>query len=132
MQCKRFPLAPLLSVLGLLSFAGIAAAGVNGWTTNGPTGEQILAMVIDPANTATIYVGTPGGVFKSTNRGGSWTAINSGLTSTPVNALAIDPSTPAILYAGTSSGNQGSVFKSVNGGASWTAINTGLISNGVQ
>jgi hypothetical protein len=67
-----------------------------------------------------------GGVFKSTDGGESWTAINTGLTSTSVNALAITPSTPVILYAGTSSGGRGSVFKSADGGASWTAVNTGL------
>ena len=42
-----------------------------------------------------------GGVFKSTNGGGSWTAINTGLTNPNVLALAIDPSAPATLYAGT-------------------------------
>ena len=135
MQSRSLRLVPFLSVLGLLSpcFAGISTAGVNAWTTGGPNGERILALAIDPANTATIYAGSSaGGVFKSTNRGGSWTAINNGLTGASVNALVIDPSTPAILYAGTSSGNQGSIFKTVNGGASWIAINNGLTSTGVQ
>ena len=42
-----------------------------------------------------------GGVFKSTDGEGSWSAINSGLTNTHVSALAIDPSNPNIIYAGT-------------------------------
>ncbi len=62
------------------------------------------------------------GVFKSTNGGGSWTAINSGLTNPYVLALAFDPSATTTIYAGTNGG----VFKSTNGGESWTAINTGL------
>ena len=73
---------------------------------------------------------TPGpfdGVFKSTNGGESWTAINAGLTNTFVYALAIDPSAPATLYAGTFGG----VFKSTNGGGSWIAVNTGLTDTGV-
>ena len=49
----------------------------------------------------TLYAGTWGGVFKSTNGGGNWSAVNTGLTDTYVNALAIDPATPATLYAGT-------------------------------
>ena len=64
-----------------------------------------------------------GGVFKSTNGGTNWTAINTGLTNTYVYALAIDPQTPDTLYAGTDGGG---VFKSTNGGTNWTAINTGL------
>ena len=42
-----------------------------------------------------------GGVFKSTNGGGNWSVVNTGLADTNVHALAIDPATPATLYAGT-------------------------------
>ena len=52
-------------------------------------------------------------MFKSTNGGATWSAVNTGLTDTYVNALAIDPATPATLYAGTWGGG---VFKSTNGG----------------
>jgi len=71
-------------------------------------------------------------VFKSTNGGASWTAINSGLTglgSNYVKALGIDPVTPTTLYAGTDGGG---VFGSIDGGASWTAINSGLTNNWVN
>ena len=61
-------------------------------------------------------------MFKSTNGGGNWSAVNTGLTGTTVHALAIDPATPATLYAGT----DGGVFKSTNGGGNWSAVNTGL------
>ena len=94
--------------------AGIASAGVNTWTTHGPEGGLIYALAIDPVAPATLYAGTDsGGVFKSTNGGESWTAVNAGLTNTTVLALAIDPSAPATLYAGTFGGG---VFKSSNGG----------------
>ena len=51
----------------------------------------------------TLYAGTAGGgVFKSTNGGGNWSAVNTGLTCySSVYALAIDPATPTTLYAGT-------------------------------
>ena len=61
-------------------------------------------------------------MFKSTNGGGNWGAVNTGLTATTVCALAIDPATPTTLYAGT----DGGVFKSTNGGGNWSAVNTGL------
>jgi hypothetical protein len=43
-------------------------------------------------------------VFKSTNGGANWSAVNTGLTNTDVRALAIDPTTPTTLYAGTYGG----------------------------
>ena len=61
-------------------------------------------------------------MFKSTNGGGSWSAVNSGLNNAYVTALVIDPLTPTTLYAETGSG----VFKSTDGGGSWWAVNSGL------
>src|SRR3989449_3553889 len=73
------------------------------------------ALAIDPLTPTTLYAGTSGGVFKSTDGGASWSA--SGLIN--VSALAIDPLTPTTLYAGTSV--FGGVFKSTDGGVSWNA-----------
>ena len=117
-------LLPLLILAGLASPASTVSAGVGVWTSGGPYGGNIRALAIDPANPATLYAGTNGGgVFKSTNGGASWTAINTGLTSTDVQALAIDPTNPTTIYAGTDGGG---VFKSTNGGGSWSTINAGL------
>src|SRR5439155_1654570 len=75
----------------------------------------------------TLYAATNfgAGVFKSSDGGGSWSAVNTGLPTfnySYVSALAIDPQTPATLYAET----EGGVFKSTNTGGSWNAVNTGL------
>jgi hypothetical protein len=48
-----------------------------------------------------LFAGTNGGVFLSTNNGTSWTAVNTGLTSTIVLSLAINGSN---LFAGTAGG----------------------------
>ena len=89
-----------------------------------------MALAIDPVDPATLYAGTSGGgVFRSTNGGGSWIAINAGMTSTNVLALAIDPAIPTTLFAGTSGGG---VFKSIDGGDSWTPVNSGLPSSQVR
>src|SRR5256885_4500564 len=77
---------------------------------------------IDPETPTTLYAGTYGGVFKSTDGGGSWSAANVGLSATSVLALAIDPQASITLYAGTSGGG---VFKSSDGGGSWSAANGG-------
>jgi photosystem II stability/assembly factor-like uncharacterized protein len=116
--------------------------GGNSWSRSNPSapgfGVYLRALAIDPSRPATIYAGgliyavgtasyepQSGGVFRSTDAGASWTAVNAGLTSTDVHSLAIDPSSPATLYAGTSNGG-GGVFKSTNAGESWTAVNVGL------
>ena len=71
----------------------------------------------------TLYAGIYGtydsGVFKSTNGGGNWSPVNTGLTNTYVYDLAIDPAMPTTLYAGTWGGG---VFKSTNGGANWSTL----------
>jgi hypothetical protein len=85
----------------------------------------VTSLAIDPDTPTTIYAGTDGGgVFKSTNGGGNWTAMNPAeLTNLFVTSLAIDPDTPTTIYAGTDGGG---VFKSINGGSNWTDISTGL------
>jgi photosystem II stability/assembly factor-like uncharacterized protein len=88
------------------------------------------ALVINPIAPSTLYLGLDsvggiytGGVYKTTNSGGNWTAVNTGLTDIDIRALAIDPVTPNTLYAATDGGG---VFKSTNGGGNWNAININL------
>src|SRR3989442_1318092 len=86
------------------------------------------ALAIDPLTPTTLYAGTSGGVFKSTDGGASWSA--SGLIN--VSALAIDPLTPTTLYAGTSNvGVFGGVFTSTDGVVSWNTTGglTGIVSS---
>jgi hypothetical protein len=78
----------------------------------GLTNLDITALAIDPQTPTTLYAGTwdlylgtwRGGVFKSTDGAGSWSALNTGLTDLYVSALAIDPRSPATVYAGTRAG----------------------------
>ena len=92
----------LLALLMSLNQPHTVSAGINVWTSHGPEGGYIGALAIDPATPTTLYAGTyRGGVFKSTNGGGNWSAVNTGLTNTDVYTLAIDPITPTTLYAGT-------------------------------
>ena len=110
---RKVLLIGLLTLL-LASQAIPVSAGFNVWTSIGPEGGNVSALAIDPATPATLYAGTwGGGVFKSTNGGANWSAVNTGLTNTDVRALAIDPDTPATLYAGTWGGG---VFSIQQGG----------------
>ncbi len=93
-----------------------------GHLATGFGGPKVLAQVLDPTRTLTLYAGTNKGIFKSTDGGSTWTPANTGLTASGILALAVDLQTPATVYAGT----DGGVFKSTNGAASWTAASTGL------
>jgi hypothetical protein len=111
--------------------AHTALAGINVWTSHGPEGGNIKALAIDPSTPSTLYAGLgnndgSGGVFKSTDSGGSWSPASTGLSGFQallVYALVIDPTTPSTLYAGTYGGG---VYQSTNSGGSWSAVNTGL------
>jgi photosystem II stability/assembly factor-like uncharacterized protein len=70
-----------------------------------------------------LFAGTLGGVFRSTNNGTSWTASNLGLTDTVVCALAVHETS---LFAGTYGG---SIFRSTNGGVSWAEVKNSLPSS---
>jgi hypothetical protein len=68
------------------------------------------------------------GVYKSTDSGATWSAINQGLDQIvaahpPINALLVDPDRPNIVYLATSGYG---VFKSSDAGATWAAFNAGL------
>ena len=54
-----------------------------------------------PSNLSAQAASRSGGVFKSINGGGSWSAFSAGLTNPFTQALAIGPETPASLPAGT-------------------------------
>lgn len=94
------------------SFAGVASAGLNRWTTNGPVGGAFTAFAFE-GNSSTVYAGSRGGgVIKSVDGGGTWISTSVGLTNPYVNALASDPSRPGTLYAGTSGTG---IFMTTNG-----------------
>jgi exo-beta-1,3-glucanase (GH17 family) len=81
------------------------------WTSvSGLTNVQSLLAV-----TPTLYAGTTSGLFRSTDGGATFSAVNGGLTNTNVASLAV--ADDGTLFAGTRGGG---VFESVNGGDTWT------------
>src|ERR1700752_1042099 len=59
--------------------------------------SSTCCIAVHPTQPSTIYAGTQSGVFRSTNGGRTWSAINNGLDNHAVVALVIDPSTPSTL-----------------------------------
>jgi len=91
-----------------------------------PTSVSVHLLAIEPRQPATLYAGGDEGVFKSTDAGSSWRAVNAGFEDRSVSALAIDPQHPQTVYAGTDSG----LFRSTNGGRSWQSFSDGLPTKG--
>ena len=84
------------------------------WMQLGPgnIGGRTRALVIDPDHPNTMYAGgVAGGIWKSTDGGGSWipkdtTPTSELLPNLAICSLAMDPSDPthSVLYAGTGEG----------------------------
>jgi len=101
------------------------------WQFAGPTniGGRITDVEMSPVNRDTIYAGAAsGGIFRSVDRGISWTAIFDDALSLSIGDIAIDPNKSDVVYVGTGENNGGGgstsysgmgLYKSTNAGQSW-------------
>jgi len=102
------------------------------WTEGGPTNVpgRITDLAIHPSDINTVYAGAAaGGVFKSTNGGGTWAPIFDSVGTFSIGALAIDPTDEDIVYVGTGEANASAdsyegtgVYKSIDAGNTWTHL----------
>ncbi len=97
--------------------------------------STVTALAIDPSNPLALYANVVGqGLFKSTDGGASWLAINNGLsalieTRSSVTALVVTPGNSNVLYAAIAGLG---VYRSIDGGANWNAFNDGLTNQNVN
>lgn len=117
-----FPTTPGARNGGGLFLNADSASG--DWTnrSSGLSHTVVQAFAADPNAAGTHYVGTPRGIFKSTDDGATWTAFSTGLVTRAINALLVDPFAPSTLYAGTPVG----LFRSEDAGLNWTNHSNGL------
>ncbi|HEY0781156.1 MAG TPA: hypothetical protein VGE98_01775, partial [Thermoanaerobaculia bacterium] len=115
------------------------ADGGTTWTldVHGLTASHVTALTTDPLVADTLYASAQAtttnssitgslGIFKSGDRGASWTPINAGLPDAPrpnVVKIVADPATAGTLYAPT---YEHGLYKSTDSGASWQPIAGGL------
>jgi len=121
--------------------------GGDDWKLMGlPDSERIAHVVIDPADSHTVFVAALGhlwndnaerGLFRTTDGGKTWQKVLFVNASTGCADVAIDPKNPKRIYAAMwdfrrrpdffRSGGPGSgLWRSVDGGAHWTRITAGL------
>ena len=116
-------------------------------SSNGLRTGLVSSLVINPITPSTIYAvsiltggpfsNTPAGpnavIFRTTNGGGSWTPLDTGMPPNAfINLLVIAPATPSVLYVVTPpifvfpEPPKAMFLKSTDGGDSWNPLNTDL------
>jgi photosystem II stability/assembly factor-like uncharacterized protein len=96
------------------------------------TPGRVGDIAIDPKNRSVWYVAmASGGLWKTTNRGTTWTPIFDEYGSYSIGCVTIDPKNPDVVWLGTgenqsqrSVGFGDGVYKSTDGGRKW--VNVGL------
>lgn len=88
----------------------------------------VMALAVDPTAPSNVYAGTSAGVYKSADRGSTWSLLNNGLSSTAIQgiqALQFDDCLPqcpaattATLYAGADDG----IYRLDPGSTSWAQL----------
>ena len=120
---------------GLDPAAAAPGAALTTWTSLGPSnqGGRTRAILIDPGNPSIMYAGgVAGGVWKSTDAGGTWTPMAQlSMSNLAVVSLAFDPSNANTLYAGTGEGvfnvdavRGAGIFRSTDAGVTWTQLSS--------
>jgi PKD repeat protein len=96
---------------------------------SGLTGNAawVAPIVQHPTNANIFYCGYEH-VFKSTNKGGSWTQLGSLGASGTVMGIACSPSNTNIIYAFRSN----AIYKTTDGGSTWNTITGTLPTGGAQ
>jgi photosystem II stability/assembly factor-like uncharacterized protein len=84
-------------------------------------GAWVTPYVIHPTNPNILYAGYKN-VYKTVNRGNSWSKISNFNTTAKIEALAVAPSNTQVIYIATSY----AVKKTTDGGNNWTDISNGI------
>lgn len=109
------------SAISFIRNPGGTYGGVNAW--DGWTHTDVHIIKFAPSNPNIMYVGSDGGVYKSTNGGTSFFHVNNGINTIQFYRLASHPTNQNILYGGAQDNGN---FRTVNKGATnWLFATTG-------
>lgn len=118
--------------LYVLAAEGLFRISGENWTALA-TPDAPVSMAVAEGNPNVIYLGGASlGLFKSTDRGATWTATNQAFDLTPgmalrVTAINIDRTNTARVHVATAIGlgralSPGSIYQTVDGGRTWQAL----------
>lgn len=135
MNTKRLYLILCLLAFFILSIPGSAQTGLENAISGlklrgiGPAlmGGRIADIAIHPDQPSTWYVAVgSGNLWKTTNRGTTWTPIFDDQASYSIGTVTIDPNNPNVIWVGTGENVSGrhvgwgdGVYKSADGGKRW-------------
>lgn len=90
-----------------------------------PPGKWVTPYVIDPNDNETLVAGYDD-IYRTTNRGSSWTKISDSLANgATIRTLAVAPSNSSVIYAAVNN----RIYKTSNLGSSWQMYNPPLPSS---
>lgn len=84
---------------------------------NSPQGEWVTPFVIHPTNPTVLFAGYDK-VYKTTDRGNSWSAISPVVTSKLLRYIAVAPSDPNTIYVAT----HDTIARTTDGGETWSYV----------
>lgn len=105
-----------LTVPGLLLLPAPTSGATSTWQKTSLDAGQVHAILVHPTNPGTVFAGTDRGLFRSTDRGGTWEQYGTGIKATLKVFVLAAAGDGSRLYAGTSGG----AFQSTDGGATWS------------
>jgi photosystem II stability/assembly factor-like uncharacterized protein len=84
--------------------------------------NRVTALCADPGNSQSVWAGVEiDGLYRSSDAGGTWSAVGAGLSSRDIHALAVVPGNPTRLIATTNN----DVNVSLDEGDTWTPLRLG-------
>jgi photosystem II stability/assembly factor-like uncharacterized protein len=120
------------------TFVGPQPMSSEYWSGNANAGGRVVSIAPHPTNANICYIGSAsGGVWKTSNGGGTWTPMTDELSILNHGMVALSPVDPNIVYAGTGEYMTGStgdgVFRSIDAGVTWTRLATaGQVGNQIS
>lgn len=126
--------APLLShpdSAGIFYTARASVFKTTNWAANwtpisSGTGGTIREMAISKSNPAIMFATSSSLVYKSTNRGYTFTNVGSGLPSRTITSINVHPDSSDVVIVTHSGFGGGHIYKSTNGGISFFNISSNL------
>jgi ligand-binding sensor domain-containing protein len=111
----------------MLIVVGSACVAQDFWQpTAGPYAGYVSAIVAN--SSGTLFAATwRGGIFRSTDIGSTWTAVNVGLSIHAISSLTVNSS--GAIFAGTAGSG---VYRTTDNGGTWVAVNTGIADLEIQ